>query len=226
MGWMEFVSSLFGHLLSWPVVVAVIVVVFRGPLRELIGRISSYEGLGQKIAFGEKLAGAESSIDQAIGGIETDQGVAPDEDSAMESPLGREAEANPSYVIISAWERLTGALADLVGATADGETRRSNRAPGAMLRELQRSDVVNPAYVRAVDDLRALRNQVAHGQHKPTAGEAIAYADSAEELARAAHALAGMYAQRRRMQGGATAAKDDRDSPAVPPEAAPLQRTE
>jgi hypothetical protein len=226
MGWMEFVSSLFGHLLSWPVVVAVIVVVFRSPLRELIGRIRSYEGLGQKIDFGEQLAGAENSVDQAIGGIETDQGVAADEDSTMESPLAREAEANPSFVIISAWERLTGALGDLVGATADGETRRPSRAPASMLRELQRSEVVNAAYVRAVDELRALRNQVAHGQHNPTAGEAIAYADSAEELVRAAHALADLYAQRRRMQGATTATKDDRDSSAARPEGAPQQRTE
>ncbi|MFI5849118.1 hypothetical protein ACIA8B_24110 [Micromonospora chalcea] len=226
MGWMEFVSSLFGHLLSWPVVVAVVVVIFRRPLRELIGRIRSYEGLGQRIDFGEKLAGAENSVDQAVGGIETDQGVAADEDLTTESPLVREAEANPSFVIISAWERLTGALADLVGATTNGISRRPTRAPASMLRELERSEVVNAAYVRAVDDLRALRNQVAHGQHNPTAGEAIAYADSAEELVRAAQVLADLHAHRRRTQGGATAPKDDGDASAARPAGAPQQRTE
>lgn len=34
-------------------------------------------------------------------------------------------------------------------------------------------------------ELRQLRNQVAHGQHNPTSGEAVAYVESTEELTRA-----------------------------------------
>jgi hypothetical protein len=193
---MEFVSSLVGHLLSWPVLVAVVVYIFRIPLRDLIGRIRSYEGLGQKINFGEQLAEAEDSVDQAIETITSDESATGDREEPAESPLARDAETNPSFVIISSWERLNGALADLVGTTTDDRTRASGRSPASALPELERRNVVNNAYTRAVFELRTLRNRVAHGQHNPTAGEAVTYAESAEELRRAAHVLANLYVQR------------------------------
>jgi hypothetical protein len=63
-----------------------------------------------------------------------------------------------------------------------------------VLARVQQHQVVNKALSRAVDDLRELRNRVAHGRHNPSSGEAVAYVESTKELSRAAHILASVAA--------------------------------
>jgi len=56
MGWIQLVNIIVGHLLSWPVFGVIAVIVFRRQLAPLVRRITSYEGLGQKLTFGQELA--------------------------------------------------------------------------------------------------------------------------------------------------------------------------
>jgi hypothetical protein len=60
--------------------------------------------------------------------------------------------------------------------------------------------VVNQSFVSAVEDLRALRDKVAHGKSTPTQPEGIAFVTSIWELVRAAKALAIVFD----LQGGHT----------------------
>jgi hypothetical protein len=153
----------------------------RRPLAGLIGRVTSYEGLGQKLSFGAQLAGAEASVEAAAQRSEL-AGKSSDELTPTEpSPLGREAEANPSFVVLQAWERLLASLDDLVGVALPN---RAGRGPSVRwMPELSKREVVSSDFVAAVQALRDLRNRVAHGQHNPTPGEAIAYDESAQQLA-------------------------------------------
>ena len=199
---LEFVSALIGHVFSWPVAVVVVALLFRRPLGDLIPQIQSYEGMGQKVTFGQKMAQTEASVDAAVSSIEgatSEDREAPDAGRRTEEPpesddLTRQAEANPSYVILTAWEQLSGALDDLVGAVQEkletGHGRPRLGQPVTRLRELERHKIINQQFVQAVNDLRELRNRVAHGQHNPSPGEAVAYVASAHELSRAAHVLA------------------------------------
>jgi hypothetical protein len=184
---LEFASTLIGDLI-WPIVVLAIIVVFRRPLAELIGRVKSYEGLGQKVTFGEELADAEDSVNEAVEGIKPDTEDSEKREAIEPSPLVREAEANPSFVVIQSWEQLSAALEDLVGAAFPDQVTRGT--PVGWLPGLQRRDMVSPDFVKAVRELRYLRNKVAHGQHNPTPGEAVAYAESAQALAATARIMA------------------------------------
>lgn len=178
-------SSLIGDLV-WPLVVLVALVVFRKPLTDLIGRIRKYEGLGQKLEFGPALAEAEDSVSKAV----QDVLVAERQQAEVEpSPLVREAEANPSYVVLQAWEQLSGVIADLAG-TAFPDQKAASWRSARYLPELQRRELVSRDFVDAVTELRDLRNRVAHGQSNPTPGEAVAYAESVEALAFVAKRLA------------------------------------
>jgi hypothetical protein len=178
MSGLEFTSALLTHLF-WPLVVAGAMWLFRKPLSELIGRVRRYEGLGQKFEFGERLAEAEISAANAA-----DKVSATKERPKIEpSPLALEAEENPSYVVLQAWEQIPGAIADLVGAAFRDSPRRYGQNLNQSLRELRDLEFVTADFVDAVTQLRLLRNQVAHGQSKPTPGEAVAYADSAQVLA-------------------------------------------
>ena len=175
----DFAAAVTGVLLSWPVIVLVIVLLVLKPLRELIPRLKSYEGLGQKVAFGDQLAAAEETAAAAV------EGEPRPEPETEPSPLLLEAEQNPSFVVISAWEQLSASL------RRAGEwlelapiTLRSAKMTAELLRQ---SRWVNDEFVQAVDELRNLRNRVAHGQHKPTPGEAVTYAETANELVQGLH---------------------------------------
>lgn len=221
MGVLEFVSVVIGHLLAWPVILLVVVMILRKPLVGLIGRIRTYEGLGQKLTFGAELAEAEESVDVAVesltaeatardgAGAETPAAV--DGEATKVSPTGaerrgsarrvyldaavRNAQVDPSYAVLTSWEQLLEGIADLAGATIPSSRRRSATH---VLGELERVGIVNQEFTAAVKRLRDLRNRVAHGQHNPTAGEAVAYVESAEELRRAAHVLADLSIQQQR----------------------------
>lgn len=185
---LAFASSLITSAL-WPIVVVVIVITFRKPLAALISRTRRYEGLGQKVEFGPALAEAENSVGKAaqdIPGTERQAEVEP-------NPLVREAQANPSYVVIQSWEQLSSAIADVAGTVFPDRKVAAWNATRA-LPELRQLEVVNQDFVTSVNRLRDLRNQVAHGESNPTPGEAVAYVESAQLLTLIAHNIAFLLA--------------------------------
>jgi hypothetical protein len=186
MNGLSFAASLITNL-YWPLVVGLVLIVFRKPISALIGRIRSYKGFGQELTFGRQMATAEDSVEEAVQSSSADtstrRAVA-----SKPSPLAREAGANPSFVVIQSWEFLSSALADLIGAAFPNDPYRGS--PVRMLDTLSNREVVNTEFVKAVYDLRDLRNSVAHGQSNPTPGEALAYAESAQELSMIARTTA------------------------------------
>src|ERR1022692_4196236 len=119
MNGLEFASSLITHI-YWPIVVGAAIVIFRKPLAELIGRIKSYKGMGQELTFGDRLAGAENSVEEAVRSIEAEKKDSEQNVVIEPSGLAREADDNPSFVVIYSWEQLAAALADLIGTVLPG----------------------------------------------------------------------------------------------------------
>jgi hypothetical protein len=181
MNGLQFASS-FVSSLAWPLVVIVLVVIFRKQLAHLIGRIKSYKGLGQEVTFGERLADAENSVEEAASSVPVDK-AEPGPVEVEPSPLVQEAELNPSFVVIRSWGDVVKALNNLARIALRGwpSYGLQGYSPSA-LRDLQESGVVKPSFVTAVTELHDLRNKVAHGLHNPTPGEAVTYANSASQL--------------------------------------------
>ena len=183
MNGLQFTSSLISTL-AWPVVVIVLVVIFRTHIASLLGRIKSYKGMGQEVTFGDGLAVAENSVEEAARSVSGDESG--DKRTETEpSPLAREAEDNPSFVVIRAWEQFVVALNELAEGRLPIRNIRPDSFlsdPSLILRSLRKSEIVNDEFVTAATELRLLRNKVAHGQHNPTPGEALAYAESARSL--------------------------------------------
>lgn len=177
MNGLAFASSLITSAL-WPIVVIIAIVVFRKPLATLIGRTRRYEGLGQKVEFGPALAEAEDSVSKAV----EDAPAVENQADAEPSPLIRQAEENPSYVVLRSWEQLATALGNVAEIMLPGR-RIGSWNSARFLPELVRLELVTEDFAKAVRELRDLRNQVAHGQSNPTPGEAAAYAESAQVLA-------------------------------------------
>lgn len=178
---LAFIASVVGSL-AIPVTILVALFIFRRPLVELLGRIVSYEGLGQKVSFGQKLAGVEKSVSEAVAQVQDT--VEPGQlDIDLDRPgflgLAALATSNPSFVVIKAWEDLENALEGLVETVFPG-TKEVD--PARRLPDLVRAGQVNESFPSAVLELRELRNSVAYGQHNPTAGEALTYLQSAQDL--------------------------------------------
>ena len=191
----QFISSLISTL-AWPVAVVVLVLVFRIQLGHLLGRIRSYKGMGQELTFGDRLADAENSVDEAVRSAQVKEGgSAPIETEA--SPLAREAEANPSCVVIRAWEDVASAIVDLSVAWMPDRDWRRNLFSPSLPGELLRAGLLNDEFVKAARELFELRNSVAHGKNNPTPGEAVAYAESAQVLAATARIMADFIVRNR-----------------------------
>lgn len=176
-----FIASVAGSL-AIPVTVLVALLIFRSPLAELLGRIVSYEGLGQRINFGQRLAGVEKSISKVV--VQARETVKRSQlDIDPEKPgflgLAALATSNPSFVVIKAWDDLESELKRLI-TTVFPDTKEIDLA--RCLLDLVRDGQLNESFPSAVLELRNLRNNVAYGQHNPTAGEALTYLKSAQDL--------------------------------------------
>jgi hypothetical protein len=194
---LEFTSTLIGHVFSWPVAVVVVGLALRKPLTELLPKLKSYEGLGQKLSFGDRLAETEESVEQAAESIsqeadrkQIETPAEGQEDTDTFDALALLAANNPSYAIVLAFgqvERALNALYEASLKTAEGPTPRNTNL---QLKMLQQHGVINEFFVGATNDLKELRDRIAHGQHNPTSGEAVTYVKTAQVLTMAAHALA------------------------------------
>jgi hypothetical protein len=95
--------------------------------------------------------------------------------------LARDGETSPSLAIVQAWERLSTLLRDYAAVVLPKSLLSYPLAP--QLQKLQQQGEVTASFVDAVQDVRGLRNAVAHGEHNPTPGEAVAYVDTVAKLA-------------------------------------------
>jgi hypothetical protein len=142
----------------------------------------------------------EAPPDQASASPEHDEGtesaatIAKAAQSRV-SELSKEAEANPSFTVLRAWEILSSLLADYIGTVLPDKPKGRN--PYLLLPELQKAGELTPSYIEAVQDVRRLRNAVAHGQHNPTPGEAIAYVETVQKLVFVGALQLQLYIERR-----------------------------
>ena len=195
MNWEKITLAVIQHALSWPALVLVVVLVFRKPLAALLGRVSSYEGMGQKVTFGEELAEVEAEVDALVQeAVARDELDAPD----REQEIGQDRSAaeglrafGASGAVIHAWGTIERAMSKLVvGDYVSSRLLDQFRQPSMVLGwgparlagPLIQVGILPVTLGPVLDDLGKLRNKVAHGLHNPTDGEAITFSRTAAEV--------------------------------------------
>ncbi|WP_159805945.1 hypothetical protein [Cellulomonas citrea] len=184
MDWREFVATLLGHVLSWPVVVLVLFLLFRKPVGELIQRVKRVEVAGQVVDFDQSLGRATELSAASVALAEDEKGKTGPEPGHSARP-----EIEPTASVLMSWERLAANIRHLHESA--GLEARPHSSVIRLAGSLAGAGIVNDTFVAAVRELYFLRNAVAHGEHLPDAEEAKQYASAAEELARAAELFAG-----------------------------------
>jgi hypothetical protein len=187
MGWKEFVASVIGDMLSWPVVALVVVLLFLKPLRKVIGRVKGAKGFGGELEFGELLESVEESVNRVLDEEPKSAPIPPSKDpkqsgvsESVDSRPQADPATDPSGAILLSWESLVETLAGLSRSTAS--RGRPARNPRAILDQLKRNELVSISFYDAVASLYEVRNQVAHGEAVPTSGSAFTYVERAKQL--------------------------------------------
>jgi hypothetical protein len=193
--WRQFASEIIGHVV-WPAVVLTALLIYRRPLIERIKRLKRLEGKGFAAEFGDvEPEIAEALEAEAARPVRVTESVMTPEDVSEQTDLddrftaiALKADENPSYAVVASWAELESVIRNGLEHVWDGTTSRGRRFPrsgAAALDELLRLDMLTPETDRALQSLRRLRNEVAHGAVQPDGGSATAYVHNARALAEA-----------------------------------------
>jgi hypothetical protein len=196
--WLTFVEQLVHDILSWPVAFILAVLVLRSALAGAISDIAEWSGFGQTIKFARQIAQSERQVEAATTAVAQGlpESLTP-EASVEASPETAElAETNASYVVISSWESLWRSVLDLAGYLDLLSPRGRRATQSAVLQALKSSAHVPDQFVAAIEELRGIRNEVAHGDRAPSPGQALSYVEQASQIEALTRALI------RRMQPG------------------------
>jgi hypothetical protein len=171
MDWLEFVSSVVKSAI-WPAVVVSMALLFKTSIISALRQIRHLKAPGIEADFGDNLADVEKQTEAVLdaAGVPNDEIIA--------NPSQRVTN-DPSGTIIRAWQNVSAQIASLSFAV-DGD-KVSSRNPVDRVRRLSDAGIVDPRIRETILELRQLRDLVAHGKHNPSEGEALAYADTADE---------------------------------------------
>ena len=164
--WLDFLKD----IVSWPVVMLIISIIFRNSFGKLISRIANVKIGDKEVSFLEDIEKVESRIqkvelsrDDSNVEVETDT-----RDNKMERLIG----LNPSAAIIVSWIEFESRLQDVYNSlfqieSTDKEKSSRNtyfRSVGMILRDLYLSEKIDKDIYASAQEMRDLRNKIIHAQ--------------------------------------------------------------
>ena len=152
MGTLDFIAALVGDL-AWPLTVALALLLFRGPITNLLPFLQRLRYKDFVVEFGDKLTEVETQAASMAGDrLEV----------LVREDILDLAETYPRAAVIDSWLAVEQALRDLRALQASSADDPQRVSPLALERELARSGVLGPAVVSLLRDLRLTRNDVVH----------------------------------------------------------------
>jgi hypothetical protein len=162
MDWRTFIVEIV-KAIAWPLAVILVSVWFRNELGALLARLKK-----------GKVGPAEFEFDNIVQELTEEASALPDESTSeeLEPSAILLAESHPRAAVIGAWVDLETSLrrwAEEEKVVSPQVARR----PLTVIREIRRSQLVDPVQLALLDDLRALRNQAAHDPKFHASTEAV-----------------------------------------------------
>jgi hypothetical protein len=144
--------------LAWPASVIASVLLLKKPLANLLPRTSSVKYGELEVEFGREIGELHDKAATALPAATAPATPAP----GLEDRLVDLLAVSPNAAVLAAWrevERAALLLVDARGSAVDTDTATPYKT---IQEQLARSDLVQPEKVQIFDDLRRLRNKVAH----------------------------------------------------------------
>jgi hypothetical protein len=159
--------------LVWPAVVVTVFIIFRRPIMNLIPRISEVSAAGASVKFREeavKLAYQASSLAENM----------LDKSATIPDLPTPPRVVDPTMNFLEAYRELESAARD---AAPTAGIRNPNANPVQVIRRLAEKGVVPKPAVAVADELRNIRNDVAHGARRLELVDSENLASTARSLA-------------------------------------------
>lgn len=160
MAWFQAISDLLG-VLVWPAVVAFFLWVFRDPIRVVIGGLRRARWRDFEMEFGRGVDQAEEKAQGSDLPVSPPAAL-PELEEPIRAPahFAQLASWSPRAAVLAVWVEVEKALRVATGGAASHAT--AFRSPGALVRELERREVLDRDTAALIEDLGGLRNQAAH----------------------------------------------------------------
>lgn len=180
----------FVRVLVWPVVVGLCVVLFKGKVRDLLDRLTSFAGAGFNAKFErdarDALATAQSALKQQDAVSEgneptgtSQQAESKDEDESVVDTLRVVASRSPNAAVLGAWRLIELKMFEAAELVQEPNLARKPPLPPSQLVVVLGRAGLAPLAVESINDLRRLRNDAAHSSKEVTARTADDYVTSA-----------------------------------------------
>ncbi len=160
---LEFIAALVENLV-WPLTVIVAIFVFRGPISNLLPFLQRLRYKDFVIEFHQKLDKVQAQTTAMAG-----ESI---EDSA-EGDLLKLALDHPRDAVIESWFAVARAIHDLAESQDTAVDISRGRPTLAIGRDLARSGVIEPQMMSFLQELRSIRNDVAHRLDVPLTPEMV-----------------------------------------------------
>lgn len=181
MDWLQFISSLISSI-AWPVVGLTFLFLFKTELSKIVQRLAHLKYKDLEIAFDKiKQDAQELQLKSALM-------TAPKESvefTSLEEQIMDAAERTPSAAILLAWSGLETAIASAVGRLAISSESPSYRSPMHNIESLEQAGRLSKSHKQLLNEMRMLRNKVAHEQSailSISSNHALDYAKTAIDL--------------------------------------------
>jgi len=162
--------------LSWPIVIVLIFILFRGQVDNLIVNTSKFTCGSFQLSFSKEVSKIRNEIHQLAPTLKYD----PDKSDR----LRRTATSAPSLAIIEAWKEVKVAATQFI-LKREPNLKLNPSTPYKELGSLLlKHKAVNDKQIKIFDDLRLLRNKVKYApQYEVTSDQALEYVNLALTLA-------------------------------------------
>ena len=182
MDWITFTSNLTGQILSWPVAVTVVAILFRKPIAERIKDVRRIKTKHFEADFGEQLEKAGQTLNDLEAKLPREKkpvkAVQPPPPKSREELQKELIELMPNAAILDSWRNVEWTLNHYFESRGI-ELPKSGQT---ILGHLDYDPNFPPQLVSAYQELRLLRNRAAHARENVTPAQAKEFEALADRL--------------------------------------------
>lgn len=163
------------ELVVWPFTIVVVVGLLRAPLSKLVPTLKRLKYKDLELEFEREASKILAEVERDLPEPKRSDNV---EERGPDTPRFSRIATVPTDLVMCSWSELESVIRDLVGISAYEET-----SVRSLVDLLAKSGRVSDETIRAILDLAALRNRVAHAESEViSAGMAHSYANSVRRV--------------------------------------------
>jgi uncharacterized protein YutE (UPF0331/DUF86 family) len=181
--WKEFIALLIGNI-AWPVSILCVVLVFRSEIGRLVEKLAHFKYGDLELEF-DKVRERARAIQGEVRQATDKRGENGPVFTSLEDQILDTAEKTPGAAIVLAWSALEAAIASTVLRMGISPESPSYRSPLHNIEMLERFGGLTKGYGSLLDEMRILRNKVAHhhdAMMSVSQDQAMSYAKAAIEM--------------------------------------------